>query len=254
METSLNRSIALLFAVFIFQLPLSAQQKISANQIINQINNYQPVKLSDVTVTGDLRLVDVANQYLENSRSNIYDSQDIYHCIIEVPLLFENCTFTGDIIGFENLEEEGKVFNAFMEQGVVFRNCTVEGEMLMKYAEFEKEADFSNTRFLDYAQFKYTSFAQAVNFAQSEFNNEACFKYTDFKEIVNFEQAAFYNEANFKYTKFTAGVNFRDVQFDNFANFKYTKFKDPFSMDGARFSESGNFKYTTLNGQHFKPE
>ena len=253
MNSSIMRPIALLFAVFIVPLPLPAQQTIAAEDIISQINENQPVNLSDVTVIGDLRLVDVANQHLENSRSNIYDSQDIYHCVVEVPLLFENCTFTGDIVGFENLEQEDKVLNAFMEQGVVFRNCTVEGEMLMKYAEFEREADFSNTRFLDYAQFKYTSFAQVANFNRSEFNDEACFKYTDFREMVNFQQSAFYDEANFKYTKFTAGVNFSNVQFDNFANFKYTKFRDPFSMDGARFSENGNFKYTTLNGQTFKP-
>jgi len=243
--------IVLMLAVPVFSL---AQNRVQAEDIIDQINAGQDVSYKDVVIVGDLdfRTLDdvTADKPLRKSRIGRLSTQS-YSCHVRSSLSFIDCTFKGDVLAYIHIDKKNDTYNAVFYEDVDFEGCEFEKASAFKYAKFLKEANFVNTSYEEEALFKYAKFSTDVSFQDSNFKNDANFKYTKFPEAVDFKQTIFRDYANFKYAKFPEGVSFEDAEFQGNADFKYTKFSEPLNLDGVEFEGDANFKYTKIDGHSF---
>lgn len=217
------KKLILLIALFLFAGILSAQTKVDAKEIWDKINIGDAVKYENVTIVGDLNIYKLDN--LEHYESNSY------HCYINAPVEFINCTFKGKVLGYNHDDWDDETLAVQFMDTAIFEKCTFEREVTFKYTTFKREVSFKGSRFDDEAEFKYSKFRKNADFSSSYFDNEANFKYTDFRDGSSFNGATFEREANFKYTKFSEPLDFKNVNFEDDANFKYT------TIDGDNFSK-----------------
>ena len=256
--------------VIIFSLNLFSENSVKSDEIISAIDNMQPVKYENVTIKGDLKFIDVQEKKIVSSSGS---GSTEYHCSVQVPVVFIDCIFAGDVVAYFNDEIKDEMYAAIFYEKAIFRNCTFERDALFKYSEFHQDTDFSNNRFegevlfkyskfetsvsfencsfYDDANFKYTKFLQTSFFGNSVFFDLANFKYTKFIDLADFSLVTFKDEADFKYTKFPEGVTFENAVFRDFTNFKYAHFYEPFNMKGTEFKGNTDFKYTKLEDQDF---
>lgn len=251
---------ASLLLTLVTVVPTLAQTTVSANDIIAKINRNEPVSYRNVTITGDLDLTNLANRREVREGGWKGESQE-FLSVVNVPLSFKNCTFTGNVLAYRTDEPEerrlmkmsNKVYNTDFTEAVTLENCTFEKDAAFKYSTFRQRAIVTGTTFRDDALFKYAKFHSAADFGGSTFRGYADFKYTQFDESSAFEKVTFERYADFKYTKFEEGTNFRQARFASNADFKYTRFPRGTNFDNVRFDGSTDFKYTTLDGRRFAP-
>ena len=237
-----------------------AQTSVDAREIIAKINRNEPVSYQNVTIRGDLDLTDLANRR-EIREGNWGDSRQ-FLSVVEVPLSFRNCTFTGKFLAYHTDKQDGHkilsrnntVYNADFTESVTIENCRFEDDAAFKYSNFNQRAVFTENTFREEALFKYAKFQNGADFNGSTFRGYADFKYTKFSETSFFRNVAFERSADFKYTKFDERVDFSQARFSNNADFKYTKFPRGTNFDNTRFTGSTDFKYTTLDGRKFSPD
>ena len=251
----------LLLLIFVAVVPVLAQTTVPANDIIDKINRNEPVSYQNATITGDLDLTNLANRREVNEGAWQGDSQQ-FLSVVDVPLSFKNCTFTGNVLAYRTDESDNrrlskmsnKVYNADFTEAVTLENCTFEKNAAFKHSTFRQRAVVTGNTFRDDAVFKYTKFRSAADFSGSTFRGYADFKYTKFDESSAFENVAFEQYADFKYTSFEEGTDFRQARFASTADFKYTHFPRGTQFDNVRFEGSTDFKYTTLDGRKFTPK
>ena len=237
-----------------------AQTTLTASDIIAKINRNEPISYQNATITGDLDLTNLANRREVREGSWTGNSKQ-FLSIVNVPLTFKNCTFTGKVLAYRTNESDERrlvkmnntVYNADFTEAVTLENCTFEKDAAFKYSVFRQRAIVTGNTFRDDALFKYSKFRSAADFNGSTFRGYADFKYTQFDESSAFEKAVFERYADFKYTKFDERTDFRQARFSNTADFKYTRFPRGTTFDNVRFDGSTDFKYTTLDGRKFAP-
>lgn len=246
------------FVVFAF-IGANAQKQVSAKEIFSAIDKKQSVQYDGITVTGDLDLTELSNRKIKNEGKGWEEIKTI----VEVPVVFRNCTFKGDVIAYKHLEKDGsrtKIFNLEINNGgmtysadfrenVVFENCTFSGGSEFKYSTFSRTANFSGSKFDHQANFKYAKFRNDAFFAGINFNEYANFKYADFSDKADFQDTRFRDYADFKYAEFNEKVNFASGRFQRHADFKYADFNDGATFDKADFDGSVDFKYS--NGKRY---
>ncbi len=232
-----------------------AQSKVNASEIIAKINRGEAVSYKNAEIAGDLDLTKLQNMKQKEQKGDSYSTKE-YISTVTVPLTFINCTFKGDVLGYYNPDNGGKIINSKNEvyntdfnQEVRFESCVFEEASAFKYSEFKDGVSFVGSKFTEEALFKYCKFDKEVNFSKARFNSDANFKYVTFPVDVSFANAFFGGEADFKYAKFNKGVNFQKAVFDGTANFKYVKISDHFNISGAKFNGGDDFKYTQLNNR-----
>jgi hypothetical protein len=249
-----------LLVAFVAAAPALAQKAIDAKEIIAKINRKEAVSYQNVTISGDLDLTNLANRREVSEGNGIGQSRE-FLSVVEVPVTFKNCSFTGKVLAYHTDEQDSKrlisrnntVYNANFTEAVTVENCQFADDATFKYSVFEQRALFTDNTFGKEALFKYAKFQDAVTFSGSTFGGDADFKYTKFDEASAFQKATFNQSADFKYTKFGEGVDFRQARFMGSADFKYTKFPSGSAFDNTRFDGPTDFKYTTLAGRKFVP-
>jgi len=249
-----------LLLVLITLMPALAQTTVSAKEIIEKLNRKESVSYKDVTITGDLDLTSIANR--KQIRDDSWGDGVNYLSVVEVPVSFKNCTFSGKVLAYRTDNQDGikilsknnNVYNTDFTEAVTIENCTFENDAAFKYSTFSQRAIFTNNTFRDGALFKYSKFRNAADFSGSTFREYADFKYTKFDESSAFQKVTFEQSADFKYTKFDEGVDFSQAHFSGNADFKYTHLPRGTNFDNTRFSGSADFKYTTLDGRKFSPK
>lgn len=226
-----------LFAIILLvsSFSIKAQSQIKASDIIRQINEGREVKYSNVEIVGDLDLTDLRNRHEQHDdswfgRFSDWGGNDTFISTVEVPLIFSNCTFTGDVLAYYHIDRKDATYLAHFERDVIFKNCVFKRGSEFKYSEFEGSADFTGATFNETANFKYSEFSEGPKFAQVKFEDGADFKYTEFPRNTSFERATFYGLANFKYSKFKSPLNIEKVAFKGSEDFKYTR------IDGESFT------------------
>ena len=243
------------FCLLLTAVTLSiAQSRISAETIINQINEGQPVEYNNVEIEGVLDLTNLKNRRLEESSGGWFgfgNSNDTYASEVEVRLSFTDCLFRDDVLAYYHDEDEKDTFVAHFNEDVTFRGCTFARASEFKYSEFSEAAHFQGSLFKREANFKYAEFSEAPVFAQSVFQQDANFKYAEFPQNTSFASVVFEREANFKYAEFPEGTTFEQAVFNSLANFKYSKFETPLNIDNVSFNGSEDFKYTEVDGEEF---
>jgi uncharacterized protein YjbI with pentapeptide repeats len=241
-----------------FILPLAgiAQKTVTAASVIQSINNGQAVSISGAEITGDLDFTRLSNMKQEQKNS----SEKSYKSTVTVALNFDNCTFTGKVLGYFNPDEykpyvkSATIYTADFDEAVSFDNCIFEKEATFKYSTFNKKISFTKSRFDDDAVFKYTTFKEGPDFSHSTFKSDADFKYVDLPKGFDFGNAIFESGADFKYAQFKNGGSFSNTIFKSGTDFKYAAFSRSVSMQGAKFTGDNDFKYTTLDGQKTTPD
>jgi uncharacterized protein YjbI with pentapeptide repeats len=245
-----------IFIVLMLALPIFsfAQNRIQAEDIIDQINAGKDVSYENAVIVGDLdfRTLDDVTPDKPLRKSRLFrQTNQSYSCHVRSSLSFIDCTFRGDVLAYVHLDRENETYNAVFYEDVNFEGCEFEKASAFKYAKFKKEARFVNTTYEEEALFKYAEFSTDVSFQDSIFNADANFKYTEFPETVDFGKVVFHDYANFKYAEFPEGVSFEDAEFQGTADFKYTKFSEPLNFDGVEFEGDTDFKYTKIDGRSF---
>lgn len=229
-----------------------AQSRISAETIIDQINQGKSVEYNNVEIEGVLDFTNLENRHLEESSGGWFgSSNDIYESDVEVSISFTDCTFLDDVLAYYHDDDEEDTFIANFEEDVTFSGCTFSRASEFKYSDFSEEANFQGVVFERAANFKYAEFSEAPVFTQVVFQNEANFKYAEFPENTSFASVVFEKEANFKYADFPEGATFESAVFNSLANFKYSKFETPLNLDDVAFNGSEDFKYTEVDGEEF---
>ena len=252
-------------SIFVFAICVSlvsfAQKEVSAKSIFEAIDKKQQIQYDGVVVVGTLDLTELSNKKRKNNKA----SWDEYKSTVEVPVVFRNCTFKGDVIAYKNLSKDGKrkniagfnielgesstTYSTDFPENVVFENCTFEGDSEFKYSNFARVANFSGTKFSQQANFKYAHFKGEASFSGNQFSEYANFKYADFDDQVYFKNARFRDYADFKYAHFHDGVSFKSGRFQRHADFKYTNFSNDTDFQSTDFEGSTDFKYS--NGKRY---
>ncbi|GAB2524096.1 pentapeptide repeat-containing protein [Spirosoma aerophilum] len=239
--------------------PTLAQKTVDANQIIDRINRKESISYQNATITGDLDLTSLANR--KEVRDGMFGgNSEQFLSVVDVPLTFKNCTFTGKVLAYRTEDKDGRllkvsntVYNTDFTEAVTFEGCTFSDDAAFKYSHFNQRAIFADNTFRNNALFKYSKFRNDADFSGSTFHDYADFKYTKFDEASSFRKVAFERYADFKYTKFDERVDFSQARFTSNADFKYTHLPRGTNFDNTRFEGSSDFKYTTLDGRKFSP-
>jgi len=239
------------FAICLLPAAAIAQKTVTAESIIESINNNTAVALNGVEVAGDLDFTRLKNMKEESHQS----SEKIYISTVNVPVRFVNCTFSGKVLGYFNpdatipIAKSHVVYNANFTGDVNFENCSFKKAVSFKYSEFEDKVSFAGSKFNDDVEFKYTKFDEGPKFTSSVFEAASVFKYVEFPEGFDFSNSVFESHADFKYAKFMDGGSFANATFKNGGDFKYAGFSRSVSLKGASFKGFNDFKYTTLDNE-----
>lgn len=251
----MQKQVQVLLALLLLPLLSMAQTKVDASEIIAKINRGEAVSYKNAEITGDLDMTKLKNMKLKSEKAGGHDTKE-YISTVTAPLIFENCTFKGDVLAYFNPDNgvnvtslTNEVYNTNFEKEVRFEDCTFEEAAAFKYSEFEEKVSFAGSSFTEEALFKYSKFEKAADFGKAKFNDAASFKYVAFPVAPNFKGAVFKGEADFKYTKFDKGVDLQHATFNKLANFKYTRFSAPANLKGASFKGNSDFKYTKLDNR-----
>lgn len=235
-----------------------AQKEVPASEIFRAIDQNKSVQYDGIVVTGDLDFTELSNRKVKKEKGGWNEIK----AFVEVPVVFRNCIFKGDVIAYKNLQENNrrsKVFNieintgttysADFRENVVFENCTFENGSEFKYSTFSKIANFGGSKFAQHANFKYANFRRGANFAHIGFGDYANFKYADFSEKTSFDEVRFREHADFKYANFSQKVSFSNARFQRNADFKYADFHNGVAFEKTDFDGSVDFKYS--NGKRY---
>ncbi|HYH56666.1 MAG TPA: pentapeptide repeat-containing protein [Anseongella sp.] len=250
-----NKIWKLALPALLFVLPAAAQKTVSSAQIIRKINQGEAVEISNAVIQGALDLTELDNKAPETGKGN---SSEAYKSKVNVPLVFRNCSFEGDVIAYKVLKTNGKrkkllewdsdsqvLYTADFSRRVIFEGCTFRGLSEFKYSGFSGEVSFSGADFSAPANFKYAHFSDRADFSEAAFGDGADFKYAQFQEEANFSSARMMDDASFKYAGFRKNVDFQHTSFQGFADFKYTSFKQATDFHETSFRKGSDFKYTS---------
>ncbi|GGL53944.1 pentapeptide repeat-containing protein [Halocalculus aciditolerans] len=173
---------------------------LDARNVTVESDHAYPVRLTDVTVDGDLR-IDSANVVAEL----IFDGSTVHGqvCLdgtrFVTDVSFVDCTF-GGIVSASTTKFEG---------GVVFARATFEDAAAFDAgATFLEDAVFTDTDFGGPAQFRGALFENRVFFRGAHFTADADFAGSVVEAIATFEAAAFDGETSFRNSRFAGPVKF----------------------------------------------
>ncbi|GAA4304687.1 pentapeptide repeat-containing protein [Nibribacter koreensis] len=253
----------LLLAFIAVPVSLWAQTIVPASEVIARINRGERISYKNVTVSGNLDLTQLQNKTLvtnNNKGTDAISPQREYLSKVTAPLMFENCTFQGDVLAYynpDNLEGENiklekrdlknEIYNTDFEEAVTFANCVFEGKTAFKYSRFKDAVSFAGSTFKKEALFKYIKVQESVDFSKAKFLGDATFKYVKFPEAAKFTGATFADVANFKYAEFRDGADFQKARFTGFADFKYSQLKGDVKFTGATRTGDLDVKYAKVN-------
>lgn len=237
-------------------LGIAQEKEISAESILQQIEEGKPVIIENAIITETLDFTELSNKRMINKNSDYRE----FKSEVSVPLTFVNCTFKGDLIAYKNLDKNGKstklgnvsinwngdseTHTADFMEAVRFENCRFEGGTEFKYSLFAEAVNFEGTTFMQEANFKYATFKELAGFGNCSYASYANFKYTTFEQETDFYQNRFKSYADFKYAKFADRVTFKKTTFDAYSDFKYTKFEKEGNFIDVAFHGTADFKYT----------
>ena len=237
---------------------VSAQTRINASDIMDDIKKGKKISYTDATIVGvlDLTFMEEQSENLPKNKIRRWWKQSTSNNVvaknISSKISFVNCTFEDHVFAYIHDEDTKYTFVANFENNVVFENCTFKEMALFKYSKFEGEADFSDSRFEGASSFKYAKFRDNTNFENTVYVGDSTFKYTKFDTYISFANSTFEESATFKYAAFRKGVSFNKTRFEEDLNIKYTKVTGDFDITGMHVEYGIDSKYTSINGKKFK--
>lgn len=215
-----------------------AQQKtIKAESIIKLIVKKKPIFLENVTIEGDLDFTKLEANLESNLQSRVK---------ISSPLYFQNCTFKGKIIGYE--EGNKTIILSNFEANLSFYNCTFYGDILLNGAivgtslvlaesKLHGELHLENTVIGHDANFSSVIFGRKVFFQNAVFRKNAYFNKSIFNEIGHFQSCKWEGEAIFREAEFRENVDYSLQRTFSPMSFNFSSFKKAVFFEGSRFGD-----------------
>ena len=120
----------LVLILLIFSCILMAGRRVNADKIIEQINAGRKVEYVHKTILGDLDFTELKNMRQVNSS---FGRHEEYASIIEVPIYFKDCKFTGDVLGYKYVNGEYDTYRADFQADITFINCDFKDETEFKH-------------------------------------------------------------------------------------------------------------------------
>jgi hypothetical protein len=210
----------------------SIDKTINASEIIDNINNKNPLNYTGVTIKGTWDFSKLKSREIEKSI-------EIKGSIIEEPLDFG----TGEVTFLDNVDFEGTIF----KKKVYFNKATFTKEARFSKVQFDEAAEFRRTQFnsADFARAQFKDFAM---FDDSFFENDPGFDGAQFSGSASFYNSTFKNSATFSNVKFDTIANFCCSTFNNDALFREDQFSTKAYFDNATFKGFANFNNSQFNG------
>ena len=221
---------------------------VKAETINKKITENQLVAYKNATITGDISLID--------SISSVIETMESTRNYIESPIIFENCTFKGKIIGRIN---NGKIIRlASVGKNFSFVNCTFQdeidlqqvdfqGQVMFIDCQFQKETTFAGSNFnFSHNFFSNCKFLNTISFASSRFIGSANFLKTEFTKSV-FQLSVFYSTAQFGATNFNDFTDFISCRFLSSVFFNYAEFQKEVDFSGSEFLSRTEFMNCKFN-------
>jgi len=231
-STKISRLLICLFIT----VAATAQTKVDASKIMNDIKNGKDVVYKNTTIVGTLDFtfmeekLDKLPRRKKSSWWNSGNKSNKIKKLIKNNVSFVNCVFEDNVLAYIHDENSGYTFTADFDGDAIFKHCT----------------------FNKMAMFKYSHFNEKTDFERSKFNNSSTFKYAEFSNNVSFANAIFKESATFKYSKFHNGISFNNAKFEEDLNLKYTKVSGKFDIKGMFVAFDIDSKYTKINGEKFR--
>ena len=201
-QTTLRTAVLSFFLTAFGAFAASAQQTVSASDIMDAIKKGEDVNYSNVTVTGilDFTFMEEKEGDLPRRRRWWRDGGDnTVNEEIESKVTFNNVTFQDDVIAYFHNDRTEDTFTADFEQAVKFENCNFKRDVMFKYSVFEEEqslvalslmarvlSNMLNSKkkpiFLNHSlvmtQFSYPKFRDGASFNAAKFDRSLDMKYT----------------------------------------------------------------------------
>ncbi|MBQ7270060.1 MAG: pentapeptide repeat-containing protein, partial [Campylobacter sp.] len=140
----------------------------------------------------------IGDNFINNSFSLTFKTENDYTVFKDCTLIFENCTFK--LNKFPVANKNLKFSKCRFEENIEFNIDFLEF-FECKDCAFQKNAYFTNATFGD-AYFNNSIFDKLVDFHESTFKNTACFYGVDFRSTPNSSAVKFNNTPNFINAKF----------------------------------------------------
>jgi len=251
-----NRKIAALCICLFITVSITAQKKINASKIMNDIRNGKDIVYNNATIVGvlDFTFMDDQSDKLPRKKKRWWKQggDNKIKKQITNKISFVNCTFEDNVLAYIHQEDSQYTFVANFEDDVLFKDCTFKEMALFKYSDFEENADFTGTKFKGESTFKNADFQSNVSFTNTFYGESSTFKYAKFRNNVSFANAIFKETATFKYTEFNNGVSFNKTRFEEDLDLKYTQVSGEFNIAGMHVEYEVDSKYTSINGEKFR--
>ncbi len=220
----LTYTILLIFVCFFYSCRENTD-KISAKEIIQQINNNERVTILNKTITGDLDFSAVKNANFE--------SLGIIRAYVNASISFINCKFTGQV-----------------------KACRSEGEKIEKlsfYTRFDKNLTFINCQFHQEVNFNEADIVGTANFSSSIFYKKASFEGLFMRNKENyFSEAIFKNTLQMQRIYSLGNLNFLKAEFDGITSFQNAVFVGDIQLGAIKASKAFYFdKIKTHKGLYF---
>ena len=244
-----RKALASFSALFLISFVSVAQTKVESREILEKINQSEPVEYRGVEIVGDLDLTQLTNQHPE-PRENTSNQFQFYVKTVEVPFRFTDCTFTGNIITTRQAQARAIHYTNFSRE-VALQNCTFRGVMVFRHVTFSNRVTFEGSQFQREANFIHTVFSTRPIFKSVTFAEAANFRHTKFNQGVDFTKAAFKRANDFRHTNFAEGVSFANGTFDEAADFTHAEFSARAQWRGISFRPGVHSEYAQVNGRRY---
>jgi uncharacterized protein YjbI with pentapeptide repeats len=213
-------------------------KSVSGEKIENSVKDGNDIYYEDVTITGDLNLVDLAGAVKASpSQLNVY---------VKGALVFKNCIFKGMLIGALK-DKAGIYYSTTFLKNLYFDNCTFEDDVNLEEATINGFCNFLNCTFNKDALFNRIIFSQNAAFTRCQFMQTAGFQGCTFMGSTFFTGAHFTKACYFQNSSMYRDFAFNIIVSDAYTDFSAVNFLNNFMCNYGKFSRdvifgNANFK------------
>lgn len=231
---------------------------ISSDQLAQKITSGNPLYLKDYQITEDIDFTLMGDRYLI--------AKGMYECFIEVPVVFENCVFEGEVLGYSSGETaamrtrfklgisfEGCLF----KEGVNFSNAVISGPAMWRKNIFQKDLNISGLNCGEVFSLNgstvevelkahQSNFSAQADFFQLEVLGDVFFQGTSFRGDCILSNVKIHGSGDFSLLNFNANFFANYSEFNGTVWFNRSIWRGRSEFHNTRFEDKSHFKYTTF--------
>lgn len=212
--------------------------KVSADEVLNNIQNGNPIKYDNYVIDGDLNLSNlVLNGSVHFNNTLFRDTVDFGSVTFNDAAYFMGAKFEKDAYFLQSSFRGDAFFDyASFNSTAFFWGSDFDADAYFGCADFNGVADFMDSRFKSISYFEYSIFNRIVSF-----------RYSYFGDTTSFNNSIFKSDAYFGTSNFNGNSYFGNTFFNNSAYFESSSFKGNSYFLGSNFNGKANFWYSHFN-------